>query len=158
MPRAGFWAIESHTIRFGKDGRWYADQEPISNQRITALFSKHVTRGADGEWWLVIGDERARIVVEDTPFVVTRVDGDPASGFRIRLNDGSEEPLETETLHVGAEDVLYCSVKQRAYAARFLRPAQIELLSHVREAREGYVLRLPNGRTQRIARSKRRDA
>src|SRR5262249_9369269 len=25
MPRAGFWAIESRAIRFGKDGRWYSD-------------------------------------------------------------------------------------------------------------------------------------
>ncbi len=48
MAKAGFWAIESHTIRFGRDGRWYADQEPIVNDRIARLFSQHVRRGDDG--------------------------------------------------------------------------------------------------------------
>src|SRR5262245_26407050 len=101
MASAGFYAIESHTIRFGKDGRWYADGELITNERIAALFSRHVTRGDDGAFWLVVGDERARIEVEDTPFVVVRVDGDPESGFRVGLNDESSEPLAGHSLHLG---------------------------------------------------------
>jgi hypothetical protein len=145
MAKAGFWAIESHTIRFGRDGRWYADDEPIANQRIADLFARHVTRGDDGAWWLAIGDERAKIVVDDTPFVVTRVDGSPADGFRITLNDGSTEPLDPRSLAFGDGDVLYCDVKDRAYRARFLRPAQTELLSHVRLEGERFVLPLPDG-------------
>lgn len=150
MARAGFWAIESHTIRFGRDGRWYADQEPIANQRIADLFSRHITRGPDGEWWLVVGDERVRIVVDDTPFVVVRVDGSPASGFTLGLNDGTREPLAARTLRLSG-DVLYCDVKQGAYAARFLRPAQAELLGHVQPEDDGFVLPLPGGARQAIA-------
>src|SRR6185369_16553414 len=112
MAKAGFWAIESHTIRFGRDGRWYADDEPIANPRIADLFSRHIVRGDDGAWWLRIGDERAKIVVDDTPFVVTRVDGEPQSGFRITLNDGTSEPLAARSLTFGAHDVLYCDVKE----------------------------------------------
>jgi len=149
MARAGFWAIESHTIRFGRDGRWYADQEPIANQRIADLFSRHVTRGPDGEWWLVVGDERARIVVDDTPYVVVRVDGGPAAGFSVGLNDGTREPLDPRTLRL-RDDVLYCDVKQGAYAARFLRPAQAELLGHVEADDGGFVLPLPGGARQAI--------
>jgi len=145
MPKAGFWAIETNTIRFGRDGRWYADDEPIVNQRISDLFSRHVTRGDDGDWWLRIGDERAKIVVDDTPWVVTRVDGDPAAGFRVTLNDGSSEPLAAGSLRLGAEDVLYTDVKGGAYRARFLRPAQLELLGHVDVVGERFVLRLPSG-------------
>jgi len=152
MPKAGFWAIESHTIRFGRDGRWYADDEPIANQRIADLFARHVTRGEDGAWWLRIGDERAKIVVDDTPFVVTRVDGDPAHGFRITLNDGSAEPLDARSLCMGEADVLYCDVKGAAYRARFLRAAQTELLGHVRVEGDGFVLPLPDG-AQEIART-----
>ena len=125
MPKAGFWAIESHAIRFGRDGRWYADDEPIANPRIAALFSRHVTRVDDGSFWLVIGDERARITVDDTPYVVTRVDGDPESGFRITLNDDSTEPLDGATLRLGGGEVLYCDVKHGRFGARFLR-AQLE--------------------------------
>jgi len=145
MPRAGFWAVESHKIRFGRDGNWYADQDRIENPRIVALFSRHVTQESDGSYWLKIGDERARIEVEDTPFVVTRVDGDPRAGYRIRLNDSTEEPLATRTLRIGEHDVLYCDVKHGRFAARFLRAAQAELLEHVREATTGYVLPLPGG-------------
>ena len=145
MTMAGFWAIESHTIRFGRDGRWYADDEPIANQRIADLFARHIVRGDDGAWWLRIGDERAKIVVDDTPFVVTRVDGEPRSGFRITLNDGSAEPLVPRSLAFGADDVLYCDVKHSTHRARFLRAAQSELLSHVRVDGERFVLPLPDG-------------
>ena len=101
MARAGFWAIENMTIRFGRDGRWYSDDEPIENRRIADLFSRHVTRDGDGGWWLVIGDEHARIVVDDTAWVVVRVDGDPARGFTIELNDGIREELSTGSLRLG---------------------------------------------------------
>ncbi len=150
MARAGFWAIESHTIRFGKDGRWYSDDEPIVNPRIERLFSQHVSRGEDGSWWLVIGDERARIVIDDTPYVVRRVDGDPKSGFTVELNDGSVEPLPSDSLEIRSEEVLYCRVKEGRFPARFLRPAQAELLGHVREGEGAFLLPLPGGRTAKL--------
>lgn len=148
MARAGFWAIESHAIRFGRDGRWYADDQPIAHPRITALFSRSVERASDGSFWLVIGDERARITVEDTPFVVVRVDGDPGRGFEIGLNDASREPLRAGSLRLGAQDVLYCDVKDGTYTARFLRAAQAELLGHVEASGDGFALPLPGGARQ----------
>jgi len=150
MAKAGFWAIESNTIRFGRDGRWYSDDEEIVNPRIARLFSQSITRGDDGAWWLVVGDERAKIVVDDTPFVVQRVDGSSTEGFTIELNDGSSEPLPAGSLRVEADDVLYCDVKEGEYTARFLRPAQAELLSHVRETGDGFELPLPGGNTAPI--------
>ena len=156
MPRAGFWAIESKAIRFGRDGRWYSDDEPIENRRIADLFSRHVTRGDDGAWWLVIGDERARIAVDDTPYVVVRVDGRPGSGFTIGLNDGSNEPLDPATLRLGGGDVLYCDVKNKTYAARFLRPAQAELLGHAETDGGRFFLPLPGGGRRELARAAER--
>lgn len=153
MARAGFWAIESHTIRFGRDGRWYSDDEEIVNPRIARLFSQSIQRGDDGGWWLVVGDERAKIVVDDTPFVVQRVDGSPGTGFTIELNDESTEALPAESLRVGPEDVLYCDVKHGHYEARFLRPAQAELLSHATESGDGFVLPLPNGASAPLRRA-----
>lgn len=151
MPKAGFYAIESHAIRFGKDGRWYADDEPIANSRIADLFSRHVTQGEDGGFWLVIGDERARIEVEDTPFVVVRVDGEPADGFTIGLNDGSRERLAAESLAFGDADVLYCEVKDGRYRARFLRAPQLDLLRHARSTGTGVELPVGAGRVRRLA-------
>jgi hypothetical protein len=150
MAGAGFYAIESHAIRFGKDGRWYADREPITNERIASLFSRHVTRGDDGAFWLIVGDERARIEVEDTPFVVVRIDGDPDRGFRLGLNDETSEPLAADSLRIGEDDVLYCDVKDGRYRARFLRPAQVELLSHARAEGDGFALPVGSGRVKSL--------
>jgi len=150
MARAGFWAIETRAIRFGRDGRWYSDDEPIENRRIADLFSRHVVRGEDGGWWLVIGDERQRITVDDTAWVVSRVDGDPASGFTIELNDGSREALDAGSLRFGDGDVLYCDARAGRERVRFLRGPQVELLRHVEEAGDRFLLPLPGGVRQEI--------
>jgi hypothetical protein len=151
MAKVGFWAIESQVIRFGRDGRWYSDGEEIANPRIALLFSQHIERAEDGTWQLVIGDERARIFVDDTPYVVRRVDGTPLRGFTIELNDGSREDLPTSNLRISDENVLYCPVKGGAFEARFLRPAQAELLGHIAEKNGDFVLPLPGGRSVRLA-------
>ncbi len=129
MARAGFWAVESAPIRFGRDGRWYSGDDIIANPRIDALFSRHLRRAADGSFWLEIADERACVEIEDTPFVVRHVDPEPEGGFALLLNDGTREPLPAEGLELGSDGVLRCSIKNGLYQARFLRAAQIELLN-----------------------------
>jgi len=64
---------------------------------------------------------------------VTSVAGDPASGFRLRLNDDSEEPLDPATLSVGTGNVLYTRVKGGSTRARFLRPAYYQLAPAIEE-------------------------
>jgi hypothetical protein len=129
MARAGFTAISSGKIRFGKDGRWYSDDEPIPNRAIQRLFSRTLQILPDGRARLELGEDRADVVVEDTPWVVTAVEGDPARGFVVVLNDETCEPLDPSSLRVGGENVLYCRVK-RTYQARFLRPAYYQLMRH----------------------------
>lgn len=130
MPGAGFYAIGASRIVFGRDGRWYADGERITNPRIALLFSRHLVQRNDGTYALVMGDEKAAVEVEDTPWTVIRVDGDPARGFTLTLNDRTTETLAPETLHVGADDSFSCRVKGHA-RARFLRPAHNALARYV---------------------------
>src|ERR1700757_767951 len=108
MPHAGFYAIESHSIRFGRDGEWYSDGERIDNRRIAQLFSRCVRKNTSGGFQLQMGDERAPLEVEDTPFVVRQVEGDPERGFKLSLNDGSEEALDPSTLRLGADNAFVC--------------------------------------------------
>jgi hypothetical protein len=126
MARGGFYAIHNSSIRFGRDGRWYADGEPIANPRIAALFSRSVERSPDGGYRLRIGDEQAPVVVDDTPFVVVRTDwaGEVAI---VELNDGTRERLDPATLSATVDAVLYCRVKDGAERARFLRAAYYQL-------------------------------
>src|SRR5689334_14064546 len=133
MPQAGFWAVSSGKISFRPDGRWYSDDEPINNARIAKLFSRCLRQLDDGRWQIAMADERAFVEIEDTPWVVTGVGGDAASGFTLRLNDDSEERLDPDALSVGAANVLYTRVKGGRYAARFLRPAYYQLAPAIAE-------------------------
>jgi uncharacterized protein len=146
MARAGFYAIQNSEIRFGRDGRWYADGQPIDNARIADLFSQHVQRRSDGGYMLRIADEQAPIVVEDTPYVVTGAEIGSDGTIRLDLNDHSREPLDPRTLRIGADEVLYCRIKQSSEAARFLRPAYYQIAQHLARTDTGaFVLRLPEG-------------
>lgn len=145
MPKAGFWTIDpARKITFGKDGWWYADDERIQNRRINVLFSRHLQRTPEGEYEIAVGWDRVTVLIEDAPFVVTQVTGDPVHSLTLHLNDGREESLDPATLFVGREDVLYCRVKGGAYTARFLRPAYYQLTVYVQEDEEsgGFHVRL----------------
>ena len=127
MARAGFYAVESGKISFRRDGNWYSDDERIENPRIALLFSRSVRRNPDGSYYLQVAEERAPIIVEDTPYVVKALEGDAQGGFILMLNDDEREPLDAATLEVGADNVLYCRVKGGAMRARFLRTAYYHL-------------------------------
>ena len=144
MPSAGFWPIESGEIRFGRDGHWYSDDEPIPNPRIALLFARHLCRREDG-WWIIMGDERAPVTVEDTPWVVVRVDGSPEDGFTIGLNDQSSENLFLPDLQMGENGVLYAPIRDGAHRVRFLRAPQAELLSHAQEHAGRFLVPGPAG-------------
>jgi len=66
-------------------------------------------------------------VVEDAPWVVTRVEprGDR---LHVVLNDGSEADVEATTVRLGGGDVPYCRVKGD-FDARFSRAATFQLLT-----------------------------
>jgi hypothetical protein len=146
MPRAGFYAIQNSEIRFGRDGRWYADGQAIANARIADLFSQHVQRRPDGGYMLRIADEQAPIVVEDTPYVVTGAETGADGAVWLELNDHTRERLDPHTLRIGPDDVLYCRVKQNTEPARFLRPAYYQVAEHIGRTESGaFVFRLPDG-------------
>ena len=140
MARAGFTAISSGKIKFGKDGRWYSDDELIPNHAIGRLFSRALQVLPDGRARLELGEDRADVIIEDTPWVVTAVDGGPDRGFTVVLNDESREPLDPASLRVGPADVLYCRVKDGRHEARFLRPAYYDLARHAEAGAAGIVL------------------
>jgi hypothetical protein len=130
MPRAGFTAIHAGRIRFGKDGCWYCDGEPIANRAICRLYARAMTVGPDGRARLALGEDRAEVEIEDTPWVVTGIEGDPERGFTLVLNDETREPFDPRGLRVSAEHVPYCRVKGGRFEARLLRNAYYALVRH----------------------------
>ena len=139
MARAGFTAISSGRIKFGKDGRWYSDDEPIPNKAINRLFSQTLKILPDGRARLELGEDKADVIIEDTPWVITGVEGDRTRGFIVVLNDESREPLDPTTIRIGQDNVLYCRIKNGAHEARLLRPAYYELMRHTQPTPDGKV-------------------
>jgi hypothetical protein len=84
-----------------------------------------------------VGRFRGQIEVEDTPFWVTAYDGETGT---VQLTDGTEEPLEPESLSMDEDGVLRCRVKGR-FPARFTHAGQAHLLDHLEPEGEGWVLR-----------------
>jgi hypothetical protein len=143
MPAAGFYSIHTDKLSFRADGRWYADDEPVVHRKLASLFSRYLRRKQGGGYEIWIDDRyHADVEIEDTPYAVVGVDADPADRLYVELNDGSTERLSTDTLEVGANDVLYCRVKEGRERARFLRPAYHQLADRIGQARDGgYSLR-----------------
>ncbi|MFZ1888218.1 MAG: DUF1285 domain-containing protein [Candidatus Binataceae bacterium] len=147
MPKAGFYAVESGKISFRRDGNWYTDEERIDNPRIATLFSRSIHQNPDGSYFLKVGDERASITVEDTPYVVRTLEDDELGGFVTVLNDDTREELDHSTLEVGAGNVLYARVKDGAYRARFLRNAYYHLADRLEADESGrFYLRIRGAR------------
>lgn len=137
MPSAGFYPIESHRIRFGRDGEWYSDGQRIANRRIAQLFSRCVRRDPKGGYLLQMGDERAPLEIEDTPFVVRQIEGEPGRGFTLSLNDDTCEALDPASLRSGPDHALYCRIKGGDCEARLLRPAHYALAQWVHATPDG---------------------
>jgi hypothetical protein len=140
VARAGFTAISSGRISFRKDGLWYSDDEVIPNRAIRRLFSRTLRILPDGRARLELGEDKADVIVEDTPWVVTAVEGSPAEGFTLVLNDETREPLDPQSLRIGAGEVLYARAKDGRHEVRFLRPAYYQLVRHVEAAPDGAIV------------------
>ncbi|GIW44571.1 MAG: hypothetical protein KatS3mg077_1853 [Candidatus Binatia bacterium] len=135
MPGAGFWAIPSAKLVFRKDGRWYADGEPVTHERLARFFTRYLRRKPDGSGYEIWVDERFHmdVEIEHTPYVVTALFPGPEEQLHVRLNDESEEPLDPKSLQVASDGAVVCLVKGGRERARFLRAAQADLAPYLDE-------------------------
>jgi hypothetical protein len=63
-------------LRIARDGTWYHDGAPIRRAALVKLFADALVRGDDGAVWLEMPAERARVAVDDAPFVAVDVDAE----------------------------------------------------------------------------------
>ncbi len=64
-------------MRIARDGTWFYQGTPIGRKPLVKLFSTILARDGAGDYWLTTPVERARIQVEDAPFLAVemRVEG-----------------------------------------------------------------------------------
>lgn len=127
-------------LSIDENGDWYDDAVQVTHAGILANLRSNLRHDADG--YFIRTRVRIPVEVADVPWVVVRVErrGDVLHAF---VNDGSEERLDPATLRIGATDVPYCAVKDRAFQARLSRAATFQLLALAeRDAAGAEVLRL----------------
>jgi hypothetical protein len=92
-----------------------------------------------------MGEEKCYLDVEDTPFVIQEVclkseaAGKPVALW-VKLNDGTEEPLDAGSLRIAADNVVYCMIKHAFCEARFTRAAWYQLAHYLQQDQNGYYL------------------
>lgn len=61
-------------MRIARDGTWYYQGTPIARPRMVQLFSRILHLDEDGCYYLVTPVEKAKITVDDAPFVAIQVE------------------------------------------------------------------------------------
>ncbi len=129
--------VDNEVILLNSEGVWIADGHEITHEPTRKLFARSLALDEKG-WFLKIGRETKHILVQDTPYFVMRLGGSPRSGWVLKLNDETEEPLELEGLSYKPGRL---AVKlKRGIEAKFLRGPYFELLRDLEEDDAGYWL------------------
>ena len=63
-------------IRIAGDGTWFHEGCPIGRLPLVKLFASVLRRENDGDYWLVTPVEKARITVDDVPFIAVEMEAE----------------------------------------------------------------------------------
>src|SRR5438477_649158 len=94
------WTLPN--LRIDRDGDWYDDDVQVTHPGILANLRGNLRK--DGQGYFLQTRVRIPVVVEDAPWVVTRVEP-RAERLHVVLNDGSEADVEATTVRLGRGDV-----------------------------------------------------
>jgi hypothetical protein len=121
------------------EGDWFYQGNKIIREDILAFFYDHLEYTADGIFAIVWKDQRCVLKVDDTPWVITRVDrgtSEEEGGEQVRLmlkHLSAPEFLDATTLWVGKDNVLHARVRSGRFPARFSRPAYYQIGEWIQE-------------------------
>ncbi len=123
-------------IRIDKDGVWYYRGTEMSRKDIVQMLYQHLKRDQDGRYLIEIGEDRAYLDVEDTPYVVKSVSciftaGQGKDVISLHMPDDSVDELDPATLRVGADNALYGIMAGLGVEARFSRSSYYQLAGHI---------------------------
>lgn len=107
-------------IRIAKDGTWFHEGGPIGRKELVCLFSTVLKRDEYGEFWLQTPVEKARIEVEDAPFIAVELftqdcGKDQKLSVRTNIDEvisiGLDNPLRVEHDPKTGEPAPYVTVR-----------------------------------------------
>jgi hypothetical protein len=123
-------------IRIDKDGVWYYKGAEMFRKEIVNFFYQNLKRDESGQYLIELENDRCYLDVEDTPFVIRSVhralsEKDGKATLYLLLSDETVEPLNPETLRIGNDNVLYCTIKNDHFDARFSRASYYQLANDI---------------------------
>lgn len=128
-------------FRIDRDGTWLHQGREVTHPGVLANLFANLVRDEAGHF-LQVGPRRIPIQVDETPFVVVRLElpeirGDKVEPVTLVLSDGSREPLDPRSLWIGPGNVPYCRVKGGAFEARISLQAWLQLAERLEEDEVG---------------------
>ncbi len=128
--------IPSLPIRIDKEGLWYYEGALMFRKDILQVFFENLKRDEQGRYLVEYKGDKSLIEVEDTPIVVEAVVKHPGDDhteefIEIFLSDFTSESLDPSTLYMTKENVLYCSIRNGTFDARFLRAAYYQIAEYI---------------------------
>jgi hypothetical protein len=136
-------------IRIDKEGRWYYENNEIINPLVLRSFCEALERDAQGRYLIIMESEICYVEVEDTPFVVSSIRGDPRYGLYLRMNTMETYPLDPGQLFFGNDNVLYTTLPD-GMRVRFTRAAYYALALMMEEDDEGNIILMICGKPHLI--------
>jgi len=133
--------IPSCNIWVDKDGTWYFRGNEMFRKEFVNLFYQNLTRDDSGRYIIEMANDRCYIEIEDAPFVVksvykTKSEENDRETINILLNNSDMDELDLSTLRIKENNVLYCSVKNKTFNARFSRAGYYQLAEFIEYAEE----------------------
>jgi hypothetical protein len=123
-------------IAIDKDGVWSYRGTEMFRKDIVQLLYRHLKQDEDERYLVEIGEDRAYVDVEDTPYVVQSVtcifmDGKGKDVIRLHMPDDSIDELDPSTLRIGADNALYGIMAGLGFEARFSRSSYYQLAKDI---------------------------
>ena len=144
---------EACKIRIDKEGKWYYHGSEIVNPLVLGYFCNALEKDDEGRYRIILEQEMCYLDVEDTPFVVASIKGNPETGLSLLLNTGDLHDLDPETLCVGDANVMYCTLPD-GMSVRFSRAAYYILALMMEEDEEDNIVLKVGGRAYIISNSR----
>lgn len=116
------------TIVLDREGRFWHDGERVDHPALEQALRSWIARHPDdGRHILTNGYDWCYFRVEDAAFVVDALRVGDDGSVTAKLFDGTEEPLDPDSLTIGDRGAVYARVKGGRFDARFSRHAQTQL-------------------------------
>ena len=123
-------------ITIDKEGVWYYNGDEIVRKEIINYFYQNLRKDESGRYIIELENDCCYLDVEDTAFVVKAVyksvtECSNEECIYLLLSDQSIDKLDPNSLKVGNDNVLYCSIKNSAFDARFSRASYYQIADFI---------------------------